>query len=150
MLSYKNRKLAVVEAKSEELGVGEGVAQAKIYAQKLELETSFSSNGREIYQICHKTGKEGLIENFPSPDELWNKTFNTSNEWRDKFNAIPFEDIGGTKVPRYFGEIAVNKVTDAIANNKKRVLLTLATGTGQTFIAFQIAWKLFNPNGIFN
>ena len=125
MFSYKNRKLAVVEAKSEELEVGEGVAQAKIYAQKLELETSFSSNGREIYQICHRTGKEGLIEKFPSPDELWNKTFDTSNEWRDKFNAVPFEDISGTKIPRYFGEIAVNKVTDAIANNKKEYYLLL-------------------------
>ena len=61
MLSYKNRKLAVVEAKSNELEVGEGVAQAKLYAQKLHLETSYAANGNEIYQICHKTGAEGLV-----------------------------------------------------------------------------------------
>ena len=61
ILSYRNRKLAVVEAKSDQLEVGEGVAQAKQYANKLNLDTSFSTNGREIYQICHKTGKEGLI-----------------------------------------------------------------------------------------
>ena len=143
ILSYRNRKLAVVEAKSDELEVSEGIAQAKLYAQKLNLETSYSTNGREIYQICHKTGIEGLVDKFPTPEELWSKTFDTSNEWRDKFSSVPFEDIGGTKIPRYFGEIAVNNVMDAIADNKKRVLLTLATGTGKTFIAFQIAWKLF-------
>ena len=143
ILGYRNRKLAVVEAKSDELEVGEGIAQAKLYAEKLNLQTSYSTNGREIYQICHKTGKEGLVDKFPTPNELWSKTFDTSNEWRDKFSSVPFEDIGGTKIPRYFGEIAVNNVMDAIADNKKRVLLTLATGTGKTFIAFQIAWKLF-------
>ncbi len=143
ILSYRNRKLAVIEAKSNELEVGEGIAQAKLYAGKLNLQTSYSTNGREIYQICHKTGEEGLVDKFLTPDELWSKTFDTSNEWRDKFSSVPFEDIGGTKIPRYFGEIAVNNVMDAIADNKKRVLLTLATGTGKTFIAFQIAWKLF-------
>tara|TARA_Y100001936_G_scaffold205168_1_gene209003 strand:+ start:961 stop:3285 length:2325 start_codon:yes stop_codon:yes gene_type:complete len=144
VLSYKNRKLAVVEAKSNELEVGEGVAQAKLYAQKLHLETSYAANGKEIYQICHKTGTEGLVNAFPTPEELWNKTFKETNEWLEKFNAIPFEDINGTKQARYYQEIAVNNVMTAIANEKKRALLTLATGTGKTFIAFQIAWKLFN------
>ena len=64
VLSYRNRKLAVVEAKSDELEVGEGIAQAKLYAGKLNLQTSYSTNGREIYQICHKTGKEGLVDKF--------------------------------------------------------------------------------------
>ena len=72
VLVYHGRKLAVIEAKSDELEVGEGVAQAKNYAEKLHLETTFSSNGKEIYQICMKTGKEGLVATFPSPDELWN------------------------------------------------------------------------------
>ncbi|MDA7841917.1 DEAD/DEAH box helicase family protein [Gammaproteobacteria bacterium] len=143
VLRYKNRKLAVVEAKSNELEVGEGVAQAKLYAQKLNLETSYAANGNEIYQICHKTGAEGLVESFPTPEELWNKTFTEPNEWLEKFNAVPFEDLSGTKQPRYYQELAVNSVMEAIANNKKRALLTLATGTGKTFIAFQIAWKLF-------
>jgi type I restriction enzyme R subunit len=90
-----------------------------------------------------KTGEERLVNSFPTPDELWNKVFENQNEWRDKFNSIPFEDIGGTHIPRFYQEIAVNKALSAIANGKQRILLTLATGTGKTFIAFQIAWKLF-------
>jgi type I restriction enzyme, R subunit len=143
VLSYKNRKLAVVEAKSDELEVSEGVAQAKLYAQKLHLQTSYAANGKAIYQICHKTGIEGLVETFPTPDELWDKTFGEPNEWLERFNAVPFEDINRTKQARYYQELAVNSVMEAIANDKKRVLLTLATGTGKTFIAFQVAWKLF-------
>jgi len=143
VLVYRGIKLAVVEAKSDELEVGEGVAQAKNYAQKLHIETTYSSNGKDIYQICMKTGKEGLIASFPTPQELWNKTFTSQNEWRDKFSQVPFEDMGKTKAARYYQEIAVNKTMAAIADNKERILLTMATGTGKTFIAFQIAWKLF-------
>ena len=143
VLSYKGIKLAVVEAKSDDLGVGEGVAQAKQYAEKLTLDTTYSTNGKEIYSICMKTGAEGLVANYLTPDELWNKTFSVQNEWREKFSAVPFEDIGGTKGARYYQEIAVNNTLEAIANNEHRILLTLATGTGKTFIAFQIAWKLF-------
>jgi type I restriction enzyme R subunit len=143
VLVYKGIKLAVVEAKSDDLGVGEGVAQAKLYAKKLKLETTYSTNGKEIYSICMKTGVEGLVTDYLTPEELWNKTYSFQNDWRDKFSAIPFEDIGGTKGARYYQEIAVNNTLVAIANNKQRILLTLATGTGKTFIAFQIAWKLF-------
>ena len=143
VLAYQGRKLAVIEAKSDELAVGEGVAQAKDYAEKLRLDTTFASNGKEVYQICMKTGKEGLIAAFPTPDELWKKTFATQNQWQDKFNHVPFEDVGGTKSARYYQEIAVNNTMAAIAEEKQRILLTLATGTGKTFIAFQIAWKLF-------
>ena len=143
VLVYKGRKLAVIEAKGNELEVGEGVAQAKDYAAKLQLETTIASNGKEIYQICLKTGKEGLIPAFPTPDALWNKTFTTQNEWRDKFSQVPFEDVGGTKGARYYQEIAVNNTMNAVAEGRQRILLTLATGTGKTFIAFQIAWKLF-------
>ena len=142
-LVYKGIKLAVVEAKSDELEVGEGVAQAKQYAEKLGLETTYATNGKEIYSICIRTAKEELVSNYLTPDELWNKTFAIQNEWRDKFGAIPFEDIGGTKGARYYQEIAVNNTLEAVANNQQRILLTLATGTGKTFIAFQIAWKLF-------
>ena len=143
VLVYKGIKLAVVEAKSDDLGVGEGVAQAKQYAEKLKLETTYSSNGKEIYSICMKTGVENLVADYLTPEELWNKTYAVQNEWREKFSAIPFEDIGGTKGARYYQEIAVNNTLEAVANNAQRILLTLATGTGKTFIAFQIAWKLF-------
>src|SRR5664280_1470631 len=96
VLVYKECKLAVIEAKSDELEVGEGVAQAKNYAEKLRIETTFAANGRKIYQICMKTGTEGLINNFPTPYELWNKTFSTQNKWHDTFSQVPFENLGGT------------------------------------------------------
>ena len=143
VLSYKGIKLAVIEAKSDVQGVGEGVAQAKQYAEKLNLETSYSSNGKEIYSICMKTGAEGLVADYLTPDELWDKTFAVQNLWREKFSAVPFEYVKGKNDPRYYQEIAVNNTLEAIANNQDRILLTLATGTGKTFIAFQIAWKLF-------
>ncbi len=143
VLVYKNQKIAVIEAKSDELEVSEGVAQAKAYADKLHLEYTYSTNGKEIYEIA-MNGDEGLVDRFPTPEELWNRINAKSNEWRAKFDAIHFEDKSGTKKPRYYQEIAVNKALNAIADGKERILLTLATGTGKTFIAFQIAWKLFH------
>lgn len=143
VLVYKGIKLAVVEAKSSYLGVGEGVAQAKQYAEKLTLETTYSTNGKEIYSICMKTGVEGLVDNYLTPEELWHKTFAVQNEWREKFANVPFEDKSGSWQLRYYQEIAVKNTLEALANNKERILLTLATGTGKTAIAFQIAWKLF-------
>ncbi|MCX5773501.1 MAG: DEAD/DEAH box helicase family protein [Fusobacteria bacterium] len=143
ILIYKNIKLAAVEAKSDELHVGEGVAQAKDYAQKLQLDYTYATNGKEIYEICMTTGMEKLIDEFPTPVELWNRKFSRQNEWLEKFNGVPFENMGGSKSSRYYQENAVNNVMNAISQGNKRILLTLATGTGKTFIAFQIAWKLF-------
>jgi len=156
ILVYKGIKLAVVEAKSDELPVGEGVAQAKLYAEKLELNYTYSTNGKEIYQICMKTGEEKLVDNYLTPDELWNLTIDNGqlkidNEdqayfknWFEKFMSIPFEDKSGSWQARYYQEIAVKNVLEAVAQNKDRILLTLATGTGKTAIAFQIVWKLFH------
>ena len=143
ILEYKNIKLAVVEAKSDELDVSEGVAQAKLYAQKLLLHASYAANGKEIYEIDFKGNSEGKVTKFPSPQELWERIHGKPNEWQERFNAVPFEDNNGTKQPRYYQELAVNRAVEAIASDKDRVLLTLATGTGKTFISFQIAWKLF-------
>jgi len=144
ILTYKGQKLAVIEAKSDVLDVGEGVAQTKNYAAKLHLKYAYSTNGKEIYRINMETGEEGLVDSFFTPDELWNKVFQKQNKWLDKFNQIPYEDIGGSKPIRFYQEIAVNKTLSALAVGKDRILLTLATGTGKTFIAFQIAWKLFH------
>jgi len=140
ILVFKNQKLAVIEAKQEGLGATEGVAQAKTYAEKLSIEHTYSTNGKEIYQILMKTGKEGLVDKFPTPEELWNAIFSDQNEWKEKFASIPLE---GGLGKRYYQEIAINNAVNAIAENKKRILLTLATGTGKTAIAFQIAWKLY-------
>jgi type I restriction enzyme R subunit len=88
------------------------------------------------------SGSEELVTAFPTPDELWQKTFSDQNDWKDRFDAVPFESVNGKSV-YYYQEIAVTNTLNAIAEQKQRILLTLATGTGKTFIAFQIAWKLF-------
>ncbi|MBP9822032.1 MAG: DEAD/DEAH box helicase family protein [Candidatus Pacebacteria bacterium] len=143
VLVYKNRKLAVIEAKKESLAPTEGVQQAKTYAGKLQVAFSYSTNGHEIHEIDMKNGIEGPVITFPTPEELFNKIYSEQNEWKNKFSDVAFEDVNGSKSARYYQEIAVNRVMDAVAEEKPRVLLTLATGTGKTFIAFQIAWKLF-------
>jgi type I restriction enzyme R subunit len=144
VLEYRNTKLAVVEAKAEDEELTKGVGQAKDYAGKLTIRHTYSTNGRGIYAIDMQTGTEGEIAAYPTPDELWAMTFAEANVWRDRFAAIPFEDKGGSHPGRYYQDIAVERVMEAIAGGLMRVLLTLATGTGKTFIAFQIAWKLFH------
>lgn len=141
ILVYKGRQLAVIEAKSNEYGVGEGVGQAKEYAAKLSLKFAYAANGKEVYEI-DMHGGERAIAKFPTPAELWERTF-APNEWEEKFNPVPFEDISGTKPPRYYQEIAVHNTLQAIAEEKNRILLTLATGTGKTTISFHIVWKLY-------
>ncbi len=143
VLVYRNHKLAVVEAKAWDKPLTEGVGQAKCYAGKLAVRYTYSTNGQGIYGIDMKEGTEGEVAQFPSPEELWNLTFAEANAWRDRFATVPFEDRGGSHPSRYYQDIAVERAMEAIAAEKDRILLTLATGTGKTFIAFQIAWKLF-------
>ena len=143
VLTYRNRKLAAIEAKRQGLPVTEGVGQAKDYATRLQTRFAYATNGVGIYEIDMETGKEQEVSRFPTPDELWNRTFANASLWRDRFAAIPFEDKGGTWGARYYQDNAIQNTLDAIADGKKRILLTLATGTGKTFIAFQLAWKLF-------
>jgi type I restriction enzyme R subunit len=144
ILIHRNHKLAVVEAKAWDEEVSEGVAQAKNYAGKLAIRYTYSTNGRGLCGIDMQTGKEGDLPRYPTPEELWNLTFAEANAWRDRFAAVPFEDRGGFFQSRYYQDIAIDHVLEAIAAEKSRILLTLATGTGKTFIAFQIAWKLFH------
>jgi len=144
VLVYRNQKLAVVEAKAWDKPLTEGVAQGKEYAGKMAVRFAYSTNGQGIYAIDMETGKEGAIAAYPTPDELWATTFAKANAWRDRFAAVPFEDKGGSHPGRYYQDIAIERVMQAIADDQQRILLTLATGTGKTFIAFQIAWKLFH------
>jgi type I restriction enzyme R subunit len=144
VLVYRNQKLAVVEAKAFDKELTEGVAQAKNYAEKLAIRFTYSTNGRGIYGIDMTEGKEGEVAQYPSPDDLWNLTFAEANAWRDRFATVPFEDKGGFFQSRYYQDLAIERVMEAIAAGRDRILLTLATGTGKTFIAFQIAWKLFH------
>lgn len=143
VLVYRNTQLAVIEAKAVDVGYQEGVGQAKAYGQKLSVRFTYATNGKTIYGIDLKTGSESEIEMFPSPEQLWSMTFTAANAWRDRFAAVPFEDKGGTWQGRYYQDIAIRRVLEAISHGQRRILLTLATGTGKTFIAFQLAWKLF-------
>lgn len=144
VLFYRGQKLAVIEAKRRDLPDTEGVAQAKKYATTLQTRFTYSTNGLRIYRIDMATGAERYVERYPTPDELWEATYAKPNTWRNRFGAIPFEDKGGQWQARYYQHNAINKTLEAIAAGDKRILLTLATGTGKTAIAFQLAWKLFH------
>lgn len=144
VLEYRNTKLAVVEAKAWDKPLTEGVGQAKDYAGKLAIRFTYSSNGQGIYGIDMQTGAEAELAQFPGPEELWQRLYVTKNVWRDRFAAVPFEDRGGYFQGRYYQDIAIDRVLAAIADGRDRILLTLATGTGKTFIAFQLAWKLYH------
>lgn len=158
VLQYRNRNIGVIEAKKRDAHYTEGVAQAKDYAGRLQVRFTFSTNGLKIYEIDMQEGQEKDIRVFPSPDELWAMSFPTPTEalWGEEklfqehkeallntFDAIPFETKSGEKPPRYYQENAINNVLKSVAEGNKRILLTLATGTGKTAVAFQIAWKLF-------
>jgi type I restriction enzyme R subunit len=143
VLVYRNTKLAVVEAKAWDEELTEGVGQAKNYADKLAIRFAYSSNGQDVYGIDMQEGTEGPLRGFPTPDELWKRTFAKPNAWRDRFATVPTPDKSGSWHIRFYQEIAVERVLEKIAAGKDRILLTLATGTGKTSIAFQIAWKLF-------
>ena len=144
VLEYRNTKLAVVESKAEDEELTEGVGQAKDYAGKLAVRYTYATNGHGIYAIDMHSGAEGEIATYPTPDELWAMTFSTTNAWRDRLATVPYEDKAGSHPGRYYQDIAIERVMQAIADGRQRILLTLATGTGKTFIAFQIAWKLFH------
>ena len=143
VLVYRNHKLAVIEAKAWDEQLTEGVGQAKNYAGKLAIRFTYATNGQGVYGIDMETGTEGEVPHYPSPEKLWNLTFAKQNAWRDRFAAVPFPDKSGSWTIRFYQEIAVERVLERIANGDDRILLTLATGTGKTAIAFQIAWKLF-------
>lgn len=144
VLFYNGQKLAVIEAKRRDLPDTEGVGQAKKYAEMLQSRFTYSTNGVRIYQIDMHTGSEGYVDRYPTPNELWDQTFSEKRIWRDRFGEVPFEDKGGQWQARYYQHNAINKTLEAIAGGQDRILLTLATGTGKTFIAFQLAWKLFH------
>ena len=144
VLEYRNTKLAVVEAKSVLRELTEGVGQAKDYAGKLSIRFGYATNGKGVYCVDMQTGVEGELPDFPGPEALWQATFAVENVWRNRLAAIPFEDKGGYFQGRYYQDIAIERALAALAEGRNRMLLTLATGTGKTFIAFQLAWKLFH------
>jgi len=141
-LQFEGKRLAVVEAKRFDSNYTEGHAQAVEYATKLGLPFAFATNGRQIRFIDMRTGVESDITEYPTPQELLASLNEATSEWLTKFEKFPYENKYGDV--RYYQSIAVEKALSSIANGDKRILLTLATGTGKTRIAFQIAWKLFH------
>jgi len=141
VLAYKNQKLAIVEAKADDKEVTDGLEQVKSYAECLNIRYVYSTNGHGIYWFDMKTGRGQTVEGYHSPDELFDMTF---SDWQAPQLAAMTEAFQRTKYnPRYYQENAINNAVEAIAGGDQRVLLTLATGTGKTFIAFQVVWKLY-------
>lgn len=153
VLVYKKRILAVVEAKARDKYYTDGLAQAKDYATRLHARYTYATNGLRIYEADLEAGQEGDVQRFPTPDELWERTYPTPTanqrykqeivDWKTRLFDVPFESQGGKWQLRYYQTNAVNAVLDSVAEKRDRVLLTLATGTGKTAIAFQIVWKLY-------
>lgn len=138
--------LAVVEAKAAHKTSGDALQQAKEYAQILDLKFAFGTNGHDVLEFDFLTGKETVLESFPSPDALWKRLEGyvglKSEQDRQRFLASSLPVPG--KPLRYYQEIAINRVTRAILSGQKRVLINMATGTGKTDVAFHICWKLWS------
>ena len=151
VLEYRNKRLAIVEAKARDLHHSEGLGQAKDYAERLNIRYTYATNGLKIYGVDMDEGTEGDVDRYPTPDQLWEMTFPTPVEpykkeiadWKARFEAVPFAMFLGKYLPRYFQHVAIEKTLDAIAAKQQRILLTMATGTGKTATAFHICWKLF-------
>lgn len=149
LLSYKiNMPLAIIEAKDNNHFLGDGMQQAIEYARILDVPFAYCSNGDGFIEHDMISGNERqiLLEEFPSPEELWIKyKFYYNIDTEDKENLITesYHYSAGDKSPRYYQRIAVNRVVEAIANGRNRILLVMATGTGKTYTAFQIVWRLW-------
>lgn len=142
----QNIPIAVVEAKAEYKEPAAGLQQAMQYAELLQVKFAYSTNGASIVEHDFITGVERNLVKFPTPDELWNRLkgtfqFSSPQDETDALSAF-WQEIGG-KTPRYYQTVAINKAVNAVLEGKKRILLTMATGTGKTFVAFQIVWRLW-------
>jgi len=137
--------LAVVEVKSISFPAETGVQQALEYAEILGLKFAYATNGRQIIEIDYTTGTEKLIAQYPSPAELWRRLSASASLSESAGNHLlePFNLVSG-KTPRYYQVIAINRIIEAILFGQKRILTTMATGTGKTCVAFQLCWKLWN------
>jgi len=141
----QNFPIAVVEAKKRYMIAAAGLQQAKDYAETLNCKFAYATNGAEIVEFDYLTGLETIIDRYPTPQELWNRLV-SAEPVSESVKAILLKPLfpNPGKPPRYYQEIAINRAVQAILEGKKKLLLTLATGTGKTSIAFQIIWKLWN------
>ncbi len=137
--------IAVVEAKAEGLPASQGMQQAKEYAEILGLKFAYTSNGHDIVEFDYTTGQETLLAAYPTPAELFSRLQQAEGLTEENIPSLlaPFHYQPGFS-PRYYQQIAINRAVQALLQGKQRILLTMATGTGKTFVAFQICWKLWN------
>lgn len=142
LLKYSGVNLAILEAKKYGLPPTEWLEQVKDYGQKLHIRWVYSTNGQKIYEFDLQEWRGKYIEHYPTPQELYERYIDPSATLKQHLLSIPYYMEEGKK-PRYYQDIAVRTVLSAIAENNDRILLTLATGTGKTMIAFQLAYKLF-------
>lgn len=141
VLAYQNQKLAIVEAKSEDKEITDGLEQVKAYAETLNIRFVYSTNGHGIYFFDMKNGRGEEVSSYHTPEELFSMTFGDRTDIQKTVLTEPFQRSKYS--PRYYQENAVNHAVEAISAGEQRVLLTLATGTGKTTIAFQTVWKLY-------
>ncbi len=143
----RNLPIATLEAKAEYKKPGDGLQQAIQYAELLDVKFAYSSNGHGIVEHDFIAGQERDLTAFPSPDELWARLQGTLSITKEPDAAdllgAYFEEVGG-KTPRYYQQVAINRAVDAVLHGQPRILLTMATGTGKTFVAMQIAWRLWH------
>ena len=142
-----NMPIAIIEAKDNAHSLGAGMQQAVEYAEILDIPFVYSSNGTGFLERDMLTGKERelTLAEFPTPDELWErlKTEKNITPQEEKVINSNYYYAQDYKVPRYYQRIAINKTVEAIARGEQRILITMATGTGKTFTAFQIVWRLW-------
>lgn len=138
--------LAVVEAKASYKSAADGMQQAKEYAEVLGLKFAYATNGHDIIEFDYFTGRETSLSDYPPPAELWRR-YRAGSKIKDDKTAerllAPFNHEVG-KGERYYQQIAVNRTVEAILKGQRRLLITMATGTGKTVVAFQLCWKLWN------
>jgi type I restriction enzyme, R subunit len=147
LLRYtRDFNLAVVEAKPSYKSASDAVQQARNYAEMLQLKFAYASNGHDIIEIDYFTGKEQRVDAFPPPKQLWQRYQQGMGLAKPELGErllAPFNHEPG-KGERYYQQIAINRTVEAILKGKNRILLTMATGTGKTAVAFQICWKLWS------
>lgn len=148
--------VAVAEAKRLYKKAADGLQQAKRYAERLDLPLAYSTNGQDIVEHDYDTGLDRILTEFPSPDELWARYRAWKGIVDDEVAAdlvLPFNRTlrnadGTVKEPRYYQTVAINRIVQAIRSGDRRVLVTMATGTGKTFVSLQVVWKLWSSTWV--
>lgn len=144
LLSFADQAIAVVEAKSEDHLASTGLQQAKEYAEILGLRFAYSTNGHSIVEHDYTTGRDNELTAYPSPDELWRRDCAARGVDPDSSVTRATYFLAGSAAPRYYQDISIQRAVDAITKGQRRLLLTLATGTGKTVVAFQVCWRLWS------